>query len=145
RRTGLDEEAATRAVRAVAELLAAALDDAARDDLLAAVPGSIGLRVPSIRDGVTLEHIGLRVAYALGIASGWAVEIAEVVGQALFARVPEETRARARSLLDPSLGVLLAPPPSAAAPEATHATPVTGAGHTLASGRQGSHRPLAES
>jgi hypothetical protein len=143
-RTGLDEEAATTAVRAAVELLAAALDERAREDLLAAIPDSLGTRVPRLSGQITLDDLAIRVAHELGLAPGHAIETTQVIGQALFARVSADTRARARTLLDPSLRDLLAPPPTREAPPAEGARRQTGAGRTLATGRAGSAHPLSE-
>ena len=143
-RTGLDRPTIATAVRAAVEVLAPSLDEQARRDLLQVVPDAIDGPLPSVERAVPIEELHARIGRELG-SRGRAVELAQVIGQAIFARVSPETRQRARTLLHPSMQELLAPPPSEAAP-AAHPGPLQpGSGQTLATGRAGSAHPVSES
>ena len=144
-RTGLDRATIASAVRVAVEVLAPSLDERARQDLLAVVPDAIDAPIPPIERAVPIEELQARIRRELGASRGRAVELAEVIGQAIFARVSHETRARAGALLHPSMRELLAVPPSEAAPAAEESAPrQPGTGRSLATGRPGSAHPVSE-
>ncbi len=118
-RSGLDEPAARRAIEIVEEAIA---------------PGS----------RARAEELGFRLARRLAIEPARTIELAEIVCQAIAARLDRDRREELLQRLPPDLRALFQAPPSAAAARAREPG-LAGTGHTLADGRPGSAHPLSES
>jgi len=142
-RTGLERSAAAAAVQGAVEVLAAGLEPVTRADLLAVLPGA-DERVAIASGPATADELYRRTAQALGMREAEALETAQVVCQLIGARLSGEARARLAQQLDPEL-VQVMTDPVGAAPAAAPLHRAGGEGHTLASGRPGSERPLSES
>ncbi|MRG95608.1 DUF2267 domain-containing protein [Polyangium spumosum] len=88
-----------------------------------------------------------RVADREGTLIGFAIEHSRLVLGVLGDRLPETTRVRLRRHLGPELAALLAPRAPLPAPPAhlrKPPEPALGEGHTLATGRPGSQKPVSE-
>ena len=153
RQTGLDQNASATAVRIAIDLLAPGLGWAARRDLMDLSPGGpVGRRTAvgssarsSPRARPHAEELYWRIGHELGISPAQARETAQVVCQALHARLSPDTRTLVHRDAHPTVADLFSPSAAAEAPpvdEPEHRIP--GTGRTLASGQPGSRHPLAE-
>jgi hypothetical protein len=118
-RSGLDESEARRAIESIEEAIA---------------PGR----------HARAEELRLRLERRLGVNRARAIELVEIVCQAIAARLDRDERAQLTNRLRDDLHAFFDLPPSVAA-TATREPGLARAGHTLADGRPGSRHPLSES
>lgn len=142
----LTEQEAGRAIRAVANVLIEQLLPHERAILEGALPGAWFSRVVAVPvlPVADLASFYERVAHREGYELGVALEHAQCVCRALAEALGEDGRRQLVSHLPDALGELFALPPSPAPHTPVASTGVEQHPRTLAEGRTGSSRPLAE-
>lgn len=148
-RLGLDDEAALeRGIFATVHAVAPSIQPEDRRALPDAVPEPIRREITIARYVGPLDEEAFyeSVAHRAAVPLGLARELSQVVLHELGTRIGAELRSRLAHHAGPSMAWLWdqpSAPEAAPRPAGTRSRP--GGGHTLASGRPGSRKPLSES
>jgi uncharacterized protein (DUF2267 family) len=143
---GVDVE---KAVPAVLATLGQFLTPDEVAPLVAELPEPLAqLLHPAVRPApLTLDGVYAAVAERASLSRPHALEMTQVVCQALGASLDPDARSRLAAHLGPLFERLFEPrpePPPPSRPVHAAEPPPLGEGHTLATGRPGSHHPLSE-
>jgi hypothetical protein len=148
--TGLTAQGAMRrGVSMAARGLGAKISGEVVRRLAVGLPGILttALRMGLSEPATSLEGLYARVGEASGMRLGVALELTQTVFSVIAELAPADALEDARRALPPEWGELLQPPAPGRSDD--HPPPPhgiePGSGHTLATGRPGSHRDLAGS
>lgn len=136
---------ARRALLITLEALAGSLAHAEVEALADELPAHLAaaVRRGGGRRGVSADPFG-DVAAREGVPRALAIEYAHVACQALAASLGDEVRAMLARALAPPWRELFHEREASAPPPPPHHAPPVGEGHTLATGRPGSHHAVAD-
>jgi uncharacterized protein (DUF2267 family) len=142
-------EEAERVIAVAARVLGERLLPDEVGPLAASLPDQVAarLRVASYSHDFDVDELYDRVGRGEGAGRGFGREHTQAVCQVLGEALPEAVRTRLQRHLGPAFAALFEPRPvHLAPPRPVHGAraPEAGEGHTLATGRLGSHHPLSE-
>jgi uncharacterized protein (DUF2267 family) len=138
-----DREHAERALRATIAAIAPCLTHDAAEKLARVLPAALQVELASPQGATPGEaaQVVERVHARESVSSGRAREEVQIVCGVLGRRLQEEDRREIARALPPEIGEDFERPPRGLPPSSTSAAEH---GHTLATGRPGSLRPLSE-